>query len=185
MEQPGCKRDHFPILYRYISIPRIAGARRSQLRIFFLLFVFKHIAVFPGESLDPRMLVLNREGRFHTESAPMESCRPAIIVSFGVTARCGLKRSQRSRNRFRGRVSWFDAAWSSTIRNTSLGPCTTGIPACVLQGLGDGDFHFSDTPVTAEVCPDIPLTFWLYLAFSRTTPLCTVRRWGRCTPSGC
>src|ERR1700680_3839199 len=46
------------------------------------------------------MLVLNREGRFHTESAPMESCRPAIIVSFGVAARCGLKGSQRSRNRF-------------------------------------------------------------------------------------
>jgi len=35
--------------------------------------------------------VLNREGRFHTESAPMESCRPAIIVSFGVTAHWGSK----------------------------------------------------------------------------------------------
>ena len=33
-------------------------------------------------------------------------------------------------------------------------PVSTGIPACVLQGLGDGDFHFSDNPVTAEVCPD-------------------------------
>jgi hypothetical protein len=39
----------------------------------------------------------------------------------------------------------FDAVWSSTIRNTSLGPCSTGIPACVFQGLGDGDFHFLTT----------------------------------------
>src|ERR1700676_2262596 len=68
------------------------------------------------------MLVLNREGRFHTESAPMESCRPAIIVSFGVTARWGSKRLQRSRNRFRGRVSCLTLYRSSTIRNTSLGP---------------------------------------------------------------
>ena len=42
---------------------------------------------------------------------------------------------------FRG----FDAVQSSTIRNTSLGPCTTGIPACVSQGLGGGDFHFLTT----------------------------------------
>jgi hypothetical protein len=32
------------------------------------------------------MVLLNREGSFHTESSPMESCRPAIIISFGVTA---------------------------------------------------------------------------------------------------
>jgi hypothetical protein len=32
------------------------------------------------------MLLLNREGGFHAESFPMESCRPTIIVSFGVTA---------------------------------------------------------------------------------------------------
>ena len=30
------------------------------------------------------------------------------------------------------------------IQNTSLGPCTTGIPACVLQGLGGGDFQLFD-----------------------------------------
>jgi hypothetical protein len=81
------------------------------------------------------MLVLNREGRFHTESAPMESCRPAIIVSFGVTARCGHHSPKRKRG---GRlvaakqesIPWqsfvFDAAWSSTIRNTSLGPLAKG-----------------------------------------------------------
>jgi hypothetical protein len=32
------------------------------------------------------MVLLNREGGFHTGSRPMENCRPAIIVSFGVTA---------------------------------------------------------------------------------------------------
>jgi hypothetical protein len=36
----------------------------------------------------------------------MESCWPAIIVSFGVTAHCGPHGLQCSRNRFRGRVSW-------------------------------------------------------------------------------
>src|SRR5260370_31043128 len=72
----------------------------------------------------------------------MESCRPAIIVSFGVTAHWSPQGRQCSRNRFHGRVSCLMQFWSLTIRNTSLGPCSTGIPACVLQGLGDGDFHF-------------------------------------------
>jgi hypothetical protein len=45
----------------------------------------------------------------------------------------------------------FDASLVITIRNTSLGPCATGIPACVPQGLGDGDFIL--TTRTAKVCP--------------------------------
>src|ERR1700686_3617925 len=80
------------------------------------------------------MLVLNREGRFHTESAPMESCRPAIIVSFGVTARCGPQPQASARGRLvaakQESIPWqsfvFDAVWSSTIRNTSLGPLVKG-----------------------------------------------------------
>jgi hypothetical protein len=100
----------------------------------FILCVFKHIADFPGQSLDLRMLVLNREGRFHTESAPMESCRPAIIVSFGVTARYGPQPQASARGRLvaakQESIPWqsfvFDAAWSSTIRNTSLGPLVKG-----------------------------------------------------------
>src|SRR5439155_26155179 len=32
-----------------------------------------------------RLSLLNREGSFAPEASPMESCRPAIIVSFGVT----------------------------------------------------------------------------------------------------
>src|ERR1700682_5918417 len=88
------------------------------------------------------MLVLNRGGLFHTESAPMESCRPAIIVSFGVTARCGLKGSQRSRNRFRGRVSCLISTVIHDSKHLAR-PRSTGIPACVL-GLGDDDFQFYD-----------------------------------------
>jgi hypothetical protein len=55
----------------------------------------------------------------HTGEPPMENCWPAIIVSFGVTAHCGHHSPsvsegegwfQCSKNRFRGRVSWFDAS---------------------------------------------------------------------------
>jgi S-formylglutathione hydrolase FrmB len=46
-----------------------------------------------------------------------------------------------------------------TIRNTSLGPCTTGIPACVPQGLGDGDFH-SDNPYSRGVSNCSLLAAW-------------------------
>src|SRR5689334_15715823 len=95
------------------------------------------------------MLVLNREGRFHTESAPMESCRPAIIVSFGVTARSGLKGSQRSRNRFRGRVSCLMQHWSSTIRNTSLGPLVKGGWAMTIFNFHD----HSPAPKCVRFCP--------------------------------
>jgi hypothetical protein len=48
----------------------------------------------------------------------------------------------------------FDAVGSLTIRNTSLGPwSTTGIPVCVLQGLGDGDFSFLKTPWYSRIVP--------------------------------
>src|SRR3984893_12830277 len=82
------------------------------------------------------LLLLNREGRFHTESAPMESCRPAIIVSFGVTARCGLKGSQRSRNRFRGRVSCLISMVIHDSKHLARPPCK--------RGLSDDDFQFHD-----------------------------------------
>jgi hypothetical protein len=49
-------------------------------------FIFKYIHNHDNLLFDNLMLLFNREGSFHTESAPMESCRPAIIVSFGVTA---------------------------------------------------------------------------------------------------
>jgi hypothetical protein len=72
------------------------------------------------------MLVLNREGRFHTESAPMESCRPAIIVSFGVTARCGPEGVAAKQESIPWQSFVFDVVQSSTIRNTSLGPLVKG-----------------------------------------------------------
>jgi hypothetical protein len=76
----------------------------------------------------------------------MESCRPAIIVSLGVTAHWLPQKGGREAGIDSvAEFLWFGAAWSSTIRNTSLGPCSTGIPACVFQGLGDGDFHFLTT----------------------------------------
>jgi hypothetical protein len=52
----------------------------------------------------------------------------------------------------------FGAVRSFTIRNTSLGPPK--------RGLGGGDFHFSDNPAAAEVCPmgQVPdLPNWLCL----------------------
>src|SRR6266849_1770339 len=49
-------------------------------------FLFNHIHYSENLQLDTLMLLLNREGSFRTEGSPMESCRPAIIVSFGVTA---------------------------------------------------------------------------------------------------
>jgi hypothetical protein len=49
-------------------------------------FIFKYIANFENLLFDNLMVLFNREGSFRTESSPMESCRPAIIVSFGVTA---------------------------------------------------------------------------------------------------
>src|SRR6266852_8540689 len=68
-------------------------------------FVFKYITNSDNLQLDDLMLLLNREGSFRTEGSPMESCRPAIIVSFGVTAHWCPQGCQRSRNRFHGRVS--------------------------------------------------------------------------------
>ena len=97
------------------------------------------------------MLVLNREGRFHTESAPMESCRPAIIVSFGVTAHWGHNPSvsEGESSAKQESIPWqsfvFDAAWSSTIRNTSLGPLVKGGWAMTI-------FNFT-TIRGAVVCP--------------------------------
>src|SRR5579859_7939129 len=88
------------------------------------------------------MLVLNREGRFHTESAPMESCRPAIIVSFGVTARCGLKGFAAKQES----IPWQSSCLIGMVIHDSkhlARPRSTGIPACVL-GLGDDDFQFHD-----------------------------------------
>src|SRR6266436_779417 len=98
------------------------------------------------------MVLFNREGSFHTESVPDGKLPAGNHRQFRcycplAPARVSVKQES---------IPWqsfvFDAVRSSTIRNTSLGPCSTGIPACVLQGLGDGDFHFSDTPLTAEVC---------------------------------
>src|SRR5260370_28605686 len=70
----------------------------------------------------------------------MESCRPAIMVSFGVTAPCGPYGLQGSRNRFqaefRGLRPRFETPRSAPSK----------------RGLSGGDFHFSDTPLTAEVC---------------------------------
>ena len=100
---------------------------------------------------DNLMVMLNREGSFHTESVPdgkLPAGNHRQLRCYCPLAPEGVSVKQES---IPGRVSWF----LSTIRNTSLGPCTTGIPACVPQGLGDGDFHFSDIPVTAEVCLDI------------------------------
>src|ERR1700680_3287887 len=91
------------------------------------------------------MLVLNREGRFHTESAPMEICRPAIIVSFGVTARCGLKGSRRRRNRFRGRVSCLMQHGHPRFETPRSAPLKKGGWAMTI-------FNF-DTPAGAKVCP--------------------------------
>ena len=54
-----------------------------------LSFVFKYITNSDNLQLDDLMLLLNREGSFRTEGSPMESCRSAIIVSFGVTAHGG------------------------------------------------------------------------------------------------
>jgi hypothetical protein len=70
----------------------------------------------------------------------MENCWPAIIVSFGVTAHWGSKGFQCSRNRFRGRVSWFDASIGhprfETLRSA---PPQKGAP-------GDDDFKMFDDP---------------------------------------
>jgi hypothetical protein len=49
-------------------------------------FIFNHMHQALYLLFDNLMLLLNREGSFRTESAPMENCWPAIIVSFGVTA---------------------------------------------------------------------------------------------------
>ncbi len=56
----------------------------------------------------------------------MESCRPAIIVSFGVTAHCSplTKGVTVSEESIPGRVSWVIVCF--TIRNTSLGPPSKG-----------------------------------------------------------
>jgi hypothetical protein len=85
------------------------------------------------------MVLLNREGGFHTGSRPMENCRPAIIVSFGVTAHRRPKKVLVKQESIPGRVSWDDAVWLTTIRNTSLGPCK--------RGPGGGDFHFLTIPL--------------------------------------
>ena len=54
------------------------------------------------------------------------------------------------------------------------GPCTTGIPACVFRGLGDGDFHFWQ-PASAEVCPvgrvpDLPKFGFVWHSLSARPP---------------
>jgi hypothetical protein len=86
------------------------------------------------------MLLSNREGSFRTEGFPMESCRPAIIVSLGVTAHWAKTQTGEVAVKQES-IPWqsfvFDAAWSSTIRNTSLGPPQKG-------GLGDDDFQLED-----------------------------------------
>src|ERR1700704_3674885 len=59
----------------------------------FLPCIVNHIAVSDdSDPVRPYAIVKSRRA-FHTGNAPMESCRPAIIVSFGVTAHCGLKRA--------------------------------------------------------------------------------------------
>jgi len=73
----------------------------------------------------------------------MESCWPAIIVSFGVTAHWRPPKGASEAGidsvaEFRGLIRYD----SSTIQNTSLGPWSTGIRADVLQGLGGGDLNF-------------------------------------------
>jgi len=91
----------------------------------------------------------------------MESCRPAIIVSFGVTAHCGRHSpsvsagdgwSQCSRNRFRGRVSClmpFDHPRFETPRSALVPQAFLPVffRGCVLAIL------ISDIRATAEVCP--------------------------------
>jgi hypothetical protein len=88
------------------------------------------------------MLLLNREGSFRTEGSldgklPAGNHRqfrcycPLVAITPSVSEGTAAVKQES--------IPWqsfvFDAAWSSTIRNTSLGPC-------VFQGLGDGDFNF-------------------------------------------
>jgi hypothetical protein len=84
----------------------------------------------------------------------MENCRRrqsssvSVLLPTGCPKRVTVKQES---------IPWqsfvFDAVRSCTIRNTSLGPCTTGIPACVLQGLGGGDFFNRSTAREAVVSP--------------------------------
>src|ERR1700726_4510405 len=107
-------------------------------------FIFKYIHNHDNLLFDNLMLLFNREGSFHTESAPMESCRPAIIVSFGVTAHWSPQGFWCSRNRFRGRVSCLMQSRSSRFETLRSAPVL--VPQAFLpvffQGLGDDDFHF-------------------------------------------
>jgi hypothetical protein len=93
-----------------------------------------------------------------------------LIVSFGCY--CPLEPTAPSvsegslvsvKQQFRGRVSWFDAVRSSAIRNTSLGPCSTGIPACVFQGWAVA-IPFSDTPGYTR---SVPILIWRKFGFAR------------------
>src|SRR5260370_38880398 len=89
-------------------------------------FIFNHIHYSENLELDTLMLLLNREGSFRTEGSPMESCRPAIIVSFGVTAHWLPKRVTVKQESIPWQSFVFGAVWSFTIRNTSLGPPQKG-----------------------------------------------------------
>jgi hypothetical protein len=83
----------------------------------------------------------------------MESCRPAIIVSFGVTAHwSGLAPSVSEgvsaavqQESIPGRVLWRfgqSIVRTSTIRNISLGPCK--------RGPGDDDFLLLTIPLAPK-----------------------------------
>jgi hypothetical protein len=82
----------------------------------------------------------------------MESCRPAIIVSFGVTAHwSGLAPSVSEgvsaavqQESIPGRVLWGSTEYRMifTIRNISLGPCK--------RGPGDDDFLLLTIPLAPK-----------------------------------
>ena len=80
----------------------------------------------------------------------MESCRPAIIVSFGVTAHWSLTAPSVSEGKFGDSEAGIDSRQSFVV---SVHDSKHLARPPVKGGLGGGDFHFSDTPATAEVCP--------------------------------
>ena len=60
-----------------------------EAKIAFILFSFNNITNLEICYLKTGCYCWIEKGAFAPKASPMESCRPAIIVSFGVTAHCG------------------------------------------------------------------------------------------------
>ena len=113
------------------------GSTRSS-----FLFVYNNIIKSGNLLLDDRMLLFNREGSFRTESVPDGKLLASNHRQFRCYCPLWPSRVMVQQESIPWQSFVFDASLVITIRNTSLGPCTTGIPARVFKGLGDGDFHF-------------------------------------------